>query len=103
MNLSEQLIAIIFSFIYGIVLAILYNFNYNLLFSKRKIYKIIFTIIFILDLVLIYFLVLRKINNAIIHPYFYLVISFGFFFCFNISKKLRVFFKVKTKEDVKNK
>ncbi len=94
MILKEQIVAIIFSFIYGGILSVLYNFNYNILFSERKIIKIIFNIIFILDLVLIYFLIMRKINNAIIHPYFYLFIVVGFFVFFNFSKSLRSLIKI---------
>ena len=94
MGLKEQVLAIFFSFIFGSLLSCLYNFNYKLLFNKRKIVKIIFNIIFIFDLVLIYFLVMRKINNAIIHPYFYLLIALGFFTFFNLTKKLRSLLKV---------
>ena len=94
MILKEQIVAIIFSFIYGGILSVLYNFNYNILFSERKIIKIIFNIIFILDLVLIYFVIMRKINNAIIHPYFYLFIVVGFFVFFNFSKSLRLLIKI---------
>ena len=74
MSLVEQVVALIFSFIYGGVLSVLYNFNYNILFYKNRVVKIIFNILFVFDLVLIYFLVMRKINNAVIHPSFYLFI-----------------------------
>ena len=94
MNLSEQVVALIFSFIYGGVLSVLYNFNYNILFYKNRVVKIIFNILFILDLVLIYFLVMRKINNAIIHPYFYLFIIFGFSLFFDFSKCFRKLLKM---------
>ncbi len=93
MILTEQIISIIFSFIYGVILSLLYNLNYYLLFNKRKVYKVIFNIVFIFDLVLIYFLIMKRINNAIIHPYFYLSIILGFLSCFNISKKFRNVFK----------
>ena len=63
MSLSEQVFSMIFSFIYGIVLSILYNFNYNLLFSKTKISKVIFNLLFVLDLVLLYFLIIKKIKE----------------------------------------
>ena len=107
MNLSEQVVALIFSFIYGGVLSVLYNFNYNILFYKNRVVKIIFNILFILDLVLIYFLVMRKINNAIIHPYFYLFIIFGFSLFFDFSKRFRKLLKMpevnkKTKKDDQN-
>ena len=94
MSLSEQVVALIFSFIYGGVLSVLYNFNYNILFYKNRVVKIIFNILFILDLVLIYFLVMRKINNAIIHPYFYLLIILGFFLFFDVTKRFRMMVKM---------
>ena len=93
MSLSEQVLSIGFSFIYGVVLSFFYNFNYNLLFNKEKVFKIVFNILFVLDLVLIYFLVIKKINGGIIHPYFYLLIILGFVSCFDVSKKLRKFLK----------
>lgn len=93
MSLSEQFLSIGFSFIYGVVLSFLYNFNYNLLFNKEKVFKIVFNILFVLDLVLIYFLIIKKINGGIIHPYFYLSIILGFVSCFDVSKKLRKFLK----------
>ena len=94
MSLVEQVVSLIFSFIYGGVLSVLYNFNYNILFYKNRVVKIIFNILFVFDLVLIYFLVMRKINNAVIHPYFYLFIILGFFTFFNITKKFRKLLKV---------
>ena len=94
MGLTEQVIALVFSFIYGVVLSVLYNLNYNLLFYKRRSVKIIFNILFVLDLVLIYFLVMRKINNAVIHPYFYLFIILGFFAVFDVSKRFRKLLKM---------
>ena len=93
MSLSEQVLSIGFSFIYGVVLSFLYNFNYNLLFNKEKVFKIVFNILFVLDLVLIYFFIIKKINGGIIHPYFYLLIILGFVSCFDVSKKLRKFLK----------
>lgn len=93
MSLSEQFLSIGFSFIYGVVLSFLYNFNYNLLFNKEKVFKFVFNILFVLDLVLIYFLIIKKINGGIIHPYFYLLIILGFVSCFDVSKKLRKFLK----------
>ena len=65
MGLKEQIISIIFSFSFGIILSILYNLNYYLLFNKNRIFKIIFNFIFVFDLVLIYFLIIKMINNAI--------------------------------------
>ena len=46
MSLVEQVVSLIFSFIYGGVLSVLYNFNYNILFYKNRVVKIIFNILF---------------------------------------------------------
>lgn len=89
MNLKMQIISLVFSFFYGVVFSVLVNFNYELFFKKRKKYRIIFTFIFIFVMALIYFFVLNKINNGIIHIYFLLVILIGFYISFPISKKIR--------------
>lgn len=48
------------------------------MFSKNKIYKIFFTFIYILDATLLYFIIIKKINNGIVHLYFLLFIGLGF-------------------------
>ncbi len=102
MSLNEQIISLVFSFVYGIFLAFSYNFNYNLLFNKTKIFKAFFNILLVFDLVLIYFLLIKKINGGIIHPYFYILIVIGFIINFNFSKRLRKFFKIKEKTVTKS-
>lgn len=54
------------------------NVNYKYLFSKSQIYKIVFTFIYVLDATLLYFLIIKKINEGIVHIYFLLFIGFGF-------------------------
>ena len=75
MSLNEQILSLVFSFVYGLFLAFVYNFNYNLLFNKTKVFKIILNLLLVLDLVLIYFILIKKINGGIIHPYFYFLIN----------------------------
>ena len=102
MSLNEQIISLVFSFVYGIFLAFVHNFNYNLLFNKTKFFKVFLNILLVLDLVLIYFLLIKKINGGIIHPYFYILMVIGFIFNFNFSKRLRKFFKIKDKTVTKS-
>lgn len=59
-------------------------------------YKLVINILFILNNVLLYFIVLKKINNGIIHFYFILMILFGF-----LTIKF-VFEKNKLKTKIKN-
>ncbi len=78
MSLRLQIYSLIYSFIFGIIFSICTNFNYRFLFSKRKAFKIVFTAIYIIDFSLIYFFLLKIINNGIIHNYFLLSIILGY-------------------------
>lgn len=89
MNLKIQIISLIFSFLYGILFSLLINFHYSLLFSKKKLLQVFFTFLFLLDMALLYFLIIRIINQGIIHIYFYLVLFLGFYLSFPILKKIR--------------
>lgn len=102
MDLKIQIISLLFSFVFGVFFSICTNLNYRFLFSKNKVFKIIITIIFVLDLSLLYFLMIRKINQGVIHGYFLLAIALGFFLGFiNLSKYLN-FMKQKIKKCLKN-
>ncbi len=77
MELKIQIISLIYSFIYGVFFSIMLNINYKNLYHSRKHIKIISTIIFVFVNVLIYFLILKRINNGMIHPYLLIAFLFG--------------------------
>ena len=58
---------------------------------KLQIYKFSFAIdmLFIIDNVLVYFIILRYINNGIFHIYFSIMIILGFILGYFIDKKIR--------------
>lgn len=89
MNLKIQVFSLLFSFFYGILFSFLINVHYQFLFFKKKWVQIVVTILFLLDMALLYFLILRIINNGIIHIYFYLMIFLGFYLTFPVLKKIR--------------
>ena len=89
MNLKIQIFSLLFSFFYGILFSFLINFHYHILFYKREWIQILFTIIFLLDMALLYFLILKFINDGRIHIYFYFMIFLGFYLSFPILKKIR--------------
>lgn len=89
MNLKIQVISLVFSFFYGVLFSLLVNINYKFLFNKKLIWKIVFTFVFIIDVALIYFFVLKFLNEGIIHGYFLLMIILGFYVTFPIGTKLR--------------
>ena len=67
MSLETQILLIVSSFFFGFFLEIIFNLNYKIIYYKNKIIKIIFTFIISFMLSLIYFYILLKINNGIIH------------------------------------
>ncbi len=89
MNLKIQIISLLFSFVFGIIFSLLVNINYRLLFSKSRVFQIIMTLVFVINCALIYFFLLKFINNGVVHPYFYLMVLIGFYFSFPITKSFR--------------
>lgn len=78
MNLDTQIATLISSFLYGMVFSFLVSVNYKYLYHKKILLRILFTFMFIFANVLIYFIILRKINQAILHPYSLGMILVGF-------------------------
>jgi len=91
MNIIVQFKTIIFSFIYGIFFCFFLNLNYKYIVGNKKLLKILLTFMFIVVNVLLYFIILRKINFGIFHYYEILSIICGFMFvnliCHVIEKK----------------
>lgn len=102
MELKVQILSLIFSFVFGVIFSLFTNLNYRFLFCKKKLFKITITIIYVIDASLLYFLILKKINNGIIHSYFLLLIAVGFFIgSINLNKYMNMF-KKKIKKCLKN-
>lgn len=89
MNLKVQLLSLTFSFVYGVLFSFLVNVNYRFLFAKKRVVQIIMTFLFLLDMALLYFLILRYLNEGIIHIYFFLMILVGFYVTFPFSRRFR--------------
>jgi len=80
MELGIQLKTLIFSFVFGILFSYFLKLNYKYLFKSKLVYKILITILFVFNTCLLYFLVLRLINNGIFHVYFLLILIIGYLF-----------------------
>ena len=87
MDLNTQVFSLAFSIIYGIIFGILYNFVYNFLYNYSR-YKTIINILFVTDLVLIYFIIMLKINNGDIRLTFLIALFFNFIVSSNVTKKI---------------
>lgn len=78
MSLDLQLKSLIISFIFGIFFSFNININYKFLYNEYKVIRFLFTFIFIICHVLLYFIILRKINNGYYHIYLIFSIILGF-------------------------
>lgn len=78
MNINLQITTLLFSFLYGIFFSFFLSLNYKFIYSDKKILKTIISFLFIIVCVLLYFIILKKINYGIFHVYEILMIILGF-------------------------
>lgn len=87
--LRIQVVSVVISFLYGVFFSILLNINSKFIYDTKKIKKYLFNFIFVLDNVLLYFIILRHINNGILHYYFIISLVLGFL---SVNKMTTTFF-----------
>lgn len=80
--LSVQIPSLLISFIYGIVIYYVISFFYCFICCKKFVLRFALSFLLILLLGLIYFLILLRVNNGIIHIYFYLFLLGGYIIVF---------------------
>lgn len=80
MILILQIKSLFLSFIYGIFFSFTYKINFKYLNSNNMFFKILLTILFTLDHILLYFILLSLINNGILHIYFLFAFIIGILF-----------------------
>ena len=79
MSVHIQLVCIVVSFLYGILLKLLNTIN-RLLLKKKNIYiNIICNFIYTYFIVLLYVIIIYKINRGIFHIYFIVVLIIGYY------------------------
>ena len=88
MILKTQILSLLFSFGYGNLVFWLLELNYKLLYDGKIVYRIITSFLFVIFVSLLYFICLLKINNGIIHIYFFIVLLTGYMLSFVIYKKI---------------
>lgn len=95
MELSTQIMSLVFSFGYGILVSYLFNLNYNFIYKSSILYKVVINILFCVNLGLVYFLLIKIINNGVVHVYFILMFLVGFSLFVKKYAFMRSFIKVK--------
>lgn len=91
MELNEQIISFIFSFLYGIIVQKLYQATYNYIHTKKEIYSFLNSLLFMINITLIYFKIFYLINNGIINIIFIIITisTFVYFNNKNLQKKCK--------------
>lgn len=91
MTLNEQITSFIFSFLYGIFCQKLYQISYKYLYTTKIIFKILNSLLFTLNLTLIYFKIFYFINDGMINSTFIIItiITFSYFNNKNLQKKCK--------------
>lgn len=90
MILRIQIFSLLYSFFYGIVFYILLEINHKILYNGKLFYRIIISFLFVIVNSLLYFLFLIKINNGILHIYFFFSMFTGYLLSFVIYRNLIV-------------
>lgn len=88
MSVSLQIIIFLFSFVYGCIFSITARVNEYLIRGKSVLFRFIITLIYILNSVLIFLILLYKLNAGIFHIYFLIVFILGFYLTHNLCKKI---------------
>ena len=87
MELSIQIKTLIISFVYGIILSYMVISHRKYLFCGKLWYRMVFNMVFIFDYTLIYFFILKFINNGVFHVYFLFLLIIGYIFGYNLIKR----------------
>lgn len=104
MTATTQIICLLFSFFYGLFFFFTWGINSLIIKTKKRRYRSLISILFMCNIVLIYLIILYKINFGAFHIYFLFMIILGFLTGIKIRKllsnnvKLQIFIaKVKKK------
>lgn len=89
MSLHEQVLLILFSLLFGIIFSLVLNVNYKYIIRLHKGMQIFTTFILVFNFSMIYFLMIKKINHAIFHPYSLLCIFIGSLIEIYFTKRIK--------------
>lgn len=93
MNSKLQLITFLVSFIYGNFFYFLTIFNFKLLKKEKKWLQHLITVIYVFDIIIIYTILIYKLNHGYFHIYFILITILGFitgYFLLHYFRKISV-------------
>lgn len=93
-----QILSLLASFIYGVIFYLLTRFNYFIIESKKLLTKFMVTLVFIIDIVILYVYLMYKINNGYFHIYFVFMLILGYILMYKCYNSIKVFCKNSVKK-----
>lgn len=90
MTANMQLLTFILSFLYGIAASFLFKLNYKIVNNLKRVFNNIITIIFTLDVLIIYVVLIYYLNNGYLHIYFIMTLLIGIFIGFSYLKDVNL-------------
>lgn len=78
MSSLVQIISLGISFFYGIFFSLVNKINELMIDKKNYFIKVLVTLVFIIDVVILYIYIMYKVNNGNIHPYFIALVIIGY-------------------------
>ncbi len=92
MSIKIQIICMLVSFMYGFILKILLIINKLLTKNNNKYINIISKIIYTYIVVILYIIIIYKINKGIFHIYFIILILLGYYLMSKYVKFINIIF-----------
>jgi len=93
MILEIQIKSLVFSFLFGIYFSYMIRINYKFILLLKKTLRILSTFILVISNVLLYFIILLKINYGLLHIYLILMIMLGVYVEYLINKLIVKYIK----------
>lgn len=93
MNSYVQVFSFLVSFIYGVLFYLFARFNRFMLSNKNNVIKLLVTLVFVIDMVILYIYIMYKVNFGMIHPYFVAVVLVGYIFMMFLYDKCSMLIK----------
>ena len=88
MTSTLQLLSFLTSFLFGIIFYFLTIFNFKIIKDLKKYLQHVITLIYTLDMVIIYIIIIYHLNKGYFHIYFILMVFVGFIGGFILNKKI---------------
>lgn len=95
MPIDIQVKSFLFSLVFGFFFSAFLRINYRYMYKGPLIFEILINFLFVIDNILLYFIILKRLNDGIIHGYFILMILLGFVIMEQIFKKVPFDLKAK--------